>query len=56
VAGFGQGARHYPAQQALLDDLRENLPAGATLLVKGSRGARMDKVVEAVVGGEAPKN
>jgi UDP-N-acetylmuramoyl-tripeptide--D-alanyl-D-alanine ligase len=56
VAGFGQGARHYPAQQALLDDLRENLPAGATLLVKGSRGARMDKVVEAVVGGEAPKH
>jgi len=46
--GFGDGARHYPDTQALLDDLRASLPPGATLLVKGSRGARMERVVEGV--------
>ncbi len=52
VQAFGPGATHYPNHQALLADLRAELPAGATLLVKGSRGSRMEQIVQEVVGRE----
>ena len=45
VAGFGAGAKHYSSQEALIDDLR-----GMTVLVKGSRVTRMERVVEQVTG------
>jgi len=45
VAAFGAGGRHYANRAALLGDLR-GFGAGDCVLVKGSRSARMDEVVE----------
>ncbi len=58
VKGFGAGAVYFENQQALIDGLSVMLaePAhkDAVLLVKGSRGAAMNKVVDAfVVGGKS---
>lgn len=46
---FGPGARHYQNQDALLEDLRSSVSAEVNLLVKGSRGMRMERVVQALV-------
>jgi UDP-N-acetylmuramoyl-tripeptide--D-alanyl-D-alanine ligase len=46
VAAFGQGARHF----ASAEHLRAALPAAATVLVKGSRFMRMERVVAALTG------
>jgi UDP-N-acetylmuramoyl-tripeptide--D-alanyl-D-alanine ligase len=45
---FGSQARHYADQSSLVDELRNELAPGATVLVKGSRGSAMDKVVSAL--------
>ncbi|HHJ80011.1 MAG TPA: UDP-N-acetylmuramoyl-tripeptide--D-alanyl-D-alanine ligase [Candidatus Tenderia electrophaga] len=57
VKGFGDGAACFATQQELVDALSlllaEPVYKDAVLLVKGSRGAAMNKVVDAlVVGGE----
>ena len=44
---FGQQAEHFTQQSALVTRIREFLEQGATVLVKGSRSARMDEVVAA---------
>ncbi|MGH8722117.1 MAG: UDP-N-acetylmuramoyl-tripeptide--D-alanyl-D-alanine ligase, partial [Burkholderiales bacterium] len=46
VAAFGQGARHFSSPE----HLRTALPAAATVLVKGSRFMRMERVVAALTG------
>jgi UDP-N-acetylmuramoyl-tripeptide--D-alanyl-D-alanine ligase len=46
VAAFGQGARHF----ASAEHLQAALPAAATVLVKGSRFMRMERVVAALTG------
>lgn len=46
VQEFGRGARHYSDKHALVRDLQEDLDATTTLLVKGSRGMRMDEVAD----------
>ena len=48
VEAFGDQAWHFSRQEQLVDQLREDLTADVTLLVKGSRSAHMDKVVEAL--------
>ncbi|HUL63740.1 MAG TPA: UDP-N-acetylmuramoyl-tripeptide--D-alanyl-D-alanine ligase [Burkholderiaceae bacterium] len=48
VDAFGQGARHYGDVDALIADLRERLDAQTTVLVKGSRFMRMERVVRAL--------
>jgi UDP-N-acetylmuramoyl-tripeptide--D-alanyl-D-alanine ligase len=45
---FGEGAHHYDDKGALVDALIEHLDGGTTVLVKGSRGMRMEEVVEAI--------
>lgn len=49
---FGAGARHYAAMDELLEDARGAAQPGVTMLVKGSRFMRMERVVEALLGNE----
>ena len=49
AAGFGEGGEAFGDQAALIATLRHELPVGATVLVKGSRSAAMDRVVDALV-------
>jgi UDP-N-acetylmuramoyl-tripeptide--D-alanyl-D-alanine ligase len=56
VEAFGEGARWFADVDALVRALRNELTPGATLLVKGSRSMRMERVVEALrAPGTAPK-
>ncbi|RLJ67766.1 UDP-N-acetylmuramoyl-tripeptide--D-alanyl-D-alanine ligase [Sulfurisoma sediminicola] len=45
---FGDGARHFGGVEALVDALKPELAADVTVLVKGSRFMRMERVVEAI--------
>jgi UDP-N-acetylmuramoyl-tripeptide--D-alanyl-D-alanine ligase len=44
-AAFGSRARHYRQQQALIDELARSIDSEDSILVKGSRAARMETVV-----------
>jgi UDP-N-acetylmuramoyl-tripeptide--D-alanyl-D-alanine ligase len=50
---FGDGATHYDSHDALARALQTGLRAGVRVLVKGSRGSAMDKVVTALLAGDA---
>jgi UDP-N-acetylmuramoyl-tripeptide--D-alanyl-D-alanine ligase len=45
---FGEGARHFDNVEALIAALRPELDARTTVLVKGSRFMRMERVVDAI--------
>lgn len=47
---FGSHGKHYPNQTQLLEDLLPNLSANTTILVKGSRSAAMEKIVNELLG------
>jgi UDP-N-acetylmuramoyl-tripeptide--D-alanyl-D-alanine ligase len=53
VGAFGEGASHFESHAALIGAVIKALdtraPGGISVLVKGSRSARMEKVVEALV-------
>jgi UDP-N-acetylmuramoyl-tripeptide--D-alanyl-D-alanine ligase len=51
VRAFGAGGEHYADQQSLLAALRPQLHEGVTCLVKGSRSAGMERVVQALRDG-----
>jgi UDP-N-acetylmuramoyl-tripeptide--D-alanyl-D-alanine ligase len=53
VAAFGDGAWHFDDHAALVAALRADVAGAPVVLVKGSRGSAMDKVVKALLEGEA---
>ena len=55
VRSFGDGARHFSSINELVGALSAGLEQGSTVLVKGSRFMRMERVVEALgaVNGES---
>jgi UDP-N-acetylmuramoyl-tripeptide--D-alanyl-D-alanine ligase len=55
VRSFGDGAKHFPSIDELVGALSGGLEHGSTVLVKGSRFMRMERVVEALgaVNGES---
>ncbi len=52
VEAFGTGAWHHGDLESLLQSLRSCLGEDATVLVKGSRSMRMERVVAALTAGE----
>jgi hypothetical protein len=56
VEAFGAGAEHFETHAALADAVRAQLKRDVRVLVKGSRGSAMDKVVRALLPatGDAP--
>jgi UDP-N-acetylmuramoyl-tripeptide--D-alanyl-D-alanine ligase len=48
VAAFGEGARHFDDVDKLLEAARAEVARGTTLLVKGSRFMRMERVTDAL--------
>ncbi len=50
---FGAGARHCASVAELVDILRAEMHADATVLVKGSRSAHMEQVVARICAGES---
>jgi UDP-N-acetylmuramoyl-tripeptide--D-alanyl-D-alanine ligase len=53
AAAFGEGAQHFGDIDALLAALEPYLAPDVTLLVKGSRFMRMERVVQALTGEQA---
>jgi len=52
VRHFGAGAKTYPTPEALVLALQKDLPEDATVLVKGSRFMRMERVVALLMATE----
>jgi UDP-N-acetylmuramoyl-tripeptide--D-alanyl-D-alanine ligase len=50
VVAFGQGGEHVASVETLAEHLRTEATTGVTVLVKGSRFMRMERVVAAMVG------
>jgi UDP-N-acetylmuramoyl-tripeptide--D-alanyl-D-alanine ligase len=53
VAAFGEGAHHFDDVDRLIAAVSRDAYAGTTMLVKGSRFMRMERVVAALTGSEA---
>ena len=58
VEAFGKGAQHFTSHEALIESLRGSLHGDMTVLVKGSRLMKMERVVAGIVehdsnGGES---
>ena len=45
VNEFGRGAKHYSQWEQIVDDLLREIDSNTTVLVKGSRGMQMERVV-----------
>ena len=49
VAAFGENGFHFENKNELINALKENLTADAVVLIKGSRSAAMEEVVERIL-------
>ena len=49
---FGEGAARFGSHEALAEALKKDMHEGVRVLVKGSRGSAMDRVVAALLQGE----
>lgn len=49
VESFGKGGHWFASKSSLIEYLKEHLTASHVVLVKGSRSARMDKIVDAII-------
>ena len=49
VGAFGKGARHFETPEALVEALQDCLHADMTVLIKGSRMMRMERIVAGIV-------
>lgn len=49
AAAFGAGAEHFADQEQLTQSLRDQLRGGVNILVKGSRGSAMERIVAALI-------
>lgn len=49
VKAFGKNAQHFENHEALINELKSCLRKDTTVLIKGSRGMKMEKVVEALI-------
>ncbi len=49
VATFGPGGRHFATPEALIETLRVEVNGDVAVLIKGSRSARMERVVQALM-------
>ena len=52
VAAFGEGGAYFSDQNSLIEKLFLEMPREATLLVKGSRGMKMENIVRHLMNGE----
>ena len=52
--GFAGEQHHFQRQDELMEYLLQQVLKGDTVLVKGSRAARMERVVDALVTGDSP--
>ena len=52
---FGAGAQHFQRIEDLLEALKPELDASCTVLVKGSRFMRMERVVNDLVSGQSDR-
>ncbi|MGY3265930.1 UDP-N-acetylmuramoyl-tripeptide--D-alanyl-D-alanine ligase [Lysobacter sp. HA35] len=50
---FGANARHFDTHESLAEALRADLSADVRVLVKGSRGSAMDRIVAALLNGQS---
>lgn len=55
VEAFGRGAQFYTSQEALVNDLEKHLSESSTVLVKGSRSARMEQILPTITLTEEEK-
>jgi UDP-N-acetylmuramoyl-tripeptide--D-alanyl-D-alanine ligase len=49
VEKFGRGGRHFETPEAVIEALHECMHAEMTVLVKGSRMMRMERIVDGIV-------
>ncbi|XXF76459.1 UDP-N-acetylmuramoyl-tripeptide--D-alanyl-D-alanine ligase [Myxococcaceae bacterium GXIMD 01537] len=54
ASGLGEAASHFTEVEPLVSWLKARLRAGDVVLVKGSRGMRLERVVAALTGAAAP--